>query len=177
MYLGLLLSLPILASCAPTVYLIRHGEKPADGDGLSAQGVQRAQCLRNVFGKSSAYKIAHIMAQTPKQSIKNNKVTIKRQRPLETVKPLANDLSLPVDTSCDRDDAACVKNVVDTFQGDGNILICWEHNALTDIVKKLGDKEAPEYPHDSFDLIWTDPFPYSKIVEITSEKCPGLDSA
>lgn len=58
-----------LALAKPTVYLIRHGEKPADGDGLNAQGEQRAQCLRNVFGASSSYNIGHIMAQTPKKSI------------------------------------------------------------------------------------------------------------
>ena len=32
-----------------TVYLIRHGEKPADGgQGLSPQGEERAQCLTSV---------------------------------------------------------------------------------------------------------------------------------
>ena len=41
-----------------TVYLIRHGEKPADGgNGLSSAGEQRAQCLRKVFGASSSYDI------------------------------------------------------------------------------------------------------------------------
>lgn len=57
------------AAAAPTVYLIRHGEKPADGsDGLSTQGMQRAQCLRNVFGASSQYNIGYILAETPKKS-------------------------------------------------------------------------------------------------------------
>lgn len=54
-----------LASAKATVYFIRHGEKPDSGDGLSAQGQQRAQCLRDVFGASSSYNIGHIMAQTP----------------------------------------------------------------------------------------------------------------
>ena len=48
-----------------TVYFIRHGEKPTDGDGLSQQGEARAQCLRTVFGITSAYNIGYIMAQTP----------------------------------------------------------------------------------------------------------------
>lgn len=52
-------------SAKATVYFIRHGEKPDDGDGLSAEGEQRAQCLRTVFGASSSYNIGHIMAQTP----------------------------------------------------------------------------------------------------------------
>lgn len=61
-----LLAAATLAVADPTVYLIRHGEKPDDGDGLSSQGEQRAQCLPNVFGSSSSYDIGHIMAQTPK---------------------------------------------------------------------------------------------------------------
>ncbi|CAI7603182.1 unnamed protein product [Penicillium pancosmium] len=164
-----LLAAATLATASPTVYLIRHGEKPDDGNGLSAAGVQRAQCLRNVFGSSSEYDIGYIMAQTPKSDGK-------RQRPLDTVQPLATDLGLTVDTSCDRDDPDCVKDVVDGYSGSGNILICWEHDALTDIVKELGDKDAPDYPDDSFNIIWTDPSPYDSITAETSENCPGLDS-
>ncbi|KAH8800498.1 hypothetical protein F5884DRAFT_554696 [Xylogone sp. PMI_703] len=170
-FLPLLVSWGIATSVSAqsTVYLIRHGEKPASGDGLNAQGEQRAQCLRTVFGAGSQYNIGHIMAQTPKSSGA-------RQRPYDTVKPLADDLGLTVDTSCDRDDEKCVKKVVNNYDGPGNILICWEHDALHDIVKKLGDDDAPDYPDDSFDIIWTDPSPYSKITSMTSENCPGLDS-
>lgn len=49
----------------PTVFLIRHGEKPDEGAGLSAQGLARAQCLRHVFGLDSGRDIGHVMAQTP----------------------------------------------------------------------------------------------------------------
>jgi hypothetical protein len=38
--------------------------------------------------------------------------------------------------------------VVEGYTGSGNILICWEHDALTDIVDKLGDDDAPSYPDD-----------------------------
>lgn len=62
------LSFLTFALAEPTVYLIRHGEKPDSGDGLSAQGMQRAQCLRTVFGASSSYDIGYIMAETPKSS-------------------------------------------------------------------------------------------------------------
>ena len=56
-------------AAAQTVHLIRHGEKPSDGgDGLSAQGEQRAQCLRTVFGASSNYNVGHIIAEQPKPS-------------------------------------------------------------------------------------------------------------
>ncbi|KAB8336985.1 hypothetical protein FH972_021289 [Carpinus fangiana] len=176
----------------------RHGEKPADGgDGLNAQGMQRAQCLRNVFGASSQYNIGYILAETPKSSeslIHMFTVTGnhqdrqqltrwpqggKRRRPVDTVTPLANDLGLSVDTHCDRDDPDCVKDAVSAYKGSGNVLICWEHDALQDICKELGKKSSncPNYPDDSFNIIWTDPAPYNNgVVSSTSEMCPGLDN-
>lgn len=69
-----------------------------------------------------------------------------------TVQPVANDLGLTVDTSCDRDDANCVAILVENFDAEGtgkNILICWEHNNLTGIAKALGDSNSPNYPDDS----------------------------
>lgn len=99
-----------------------------------------------------------------------------RARPLQTVQPLAKDLGLTVDTHCDRDDSDCVADAVDGYTGRGNILICWEHDALTDIVEALGDSNPPDYPGSHFDIIWTDPSPYNTITSQTSEHCPGLDS-
>lgn len=57
-----------VVAAEPMVFLIRHGEKPADDDepGLSIKGQQRAQCLRNVFGAGSNYHVGHIMAQAYK---------------------------------------------------------------------------------------------------------------
>jgi hypothetical protein len=63
-------SAALATAASPTVYLIRHGEKPSDGgNGLNAQGIQRAQRLRSVFSSSSDYDISYVMAQTPKSSI------------------------------------------------------------------------------------------------------------
>ncbi|CAG8950981.1 hypothetical protein HYFRA_00006378 [Hymenoscyphus fraxineus] len=157
----------------PTVYLIRHGEKPADGDdGLNIKGEQRAQCLREVFGIDSGYDIGKIIVQKPKKSGK-------RARPFLTVLPLSKDLQLDIDTRCDRDDEDCVASLVSDFKASGssgNILICWEHKALTDIAQALGNKNPPEYPKESFDLIWSDPYPYTHITSSVSEKCEGLDN-
>lgn len=64
-----LLLLATIATCDPIVYMIRHGEKPADGsNGLSPKGKKRAQCLRTVFGPESDYDIGYIMAQKYKKS-------------------------------------------------------------------------------------------------------------
>ncbi|PHH90508.1 hypothetical protein CDD83_3472 [Cordyceps sp. RAO-2017] len=48
----------------PSFFLIRHAEKNQDGT-ISAQGMQREQCLVKVFGRDSKYDIRHIMVQTP----------------------------------------------------------------------------------------------------------------
>lgn len=53
----------------------------------------------------------------------------------------------------DRDDSDCVADAVADFAKNNSkdVLICWEHDALTDIVKSLGvsKKKAPDYPDDS----------------------------
>ena len=65
--LSLVVLSTLVAAHKPTVYLIRHGEKPSDGsNGLNADGKKRAQCLRNVFGASSEYNIGYIMAEAYK---------------------------------------------------------------------------------------------------------------
>lgn len=71
-----------------------------------------------------------------------------QQRPYDTVEPLAQDLGLTVDVSCQRDDSDCVRDVVDAYDGPGNILVCWEHKQLTNLVTALGDNDAPTYPSD-----------------------------
>ncbi|KAJ5646276.1 hypothetical protein N7490_002648 [Penicillium lividum] len=163
-----MLALTGLSAARPDVYLIRHGEKPKNGNGLNKDGLDRAECIRHIFGEHSDYNIGYILAQKPKKNGKRN-------RPYETVKPLARDLGMKVDISCNRDDARCVKKAIAKYNGDGNILVCWEHHRMTDLVEELGYEDAPLYPDNRFDLIWTDPYPYTKITEITSEKCIGLD--
>ncbi|PNP43333.1 hypothetical protein TGAMA5MH_04790 [Trichoderma gamsii] len=155
---------------AQTVYFIRHGEKPSDDSdpNLSAQGQQRAQCLRTVFGASSQYNIGYIIAEKPKDD--------SRLRPLNTVTPLAQDLGLTVDTSCGKTKSDCVADLVSDYKGSGNILICWEHSELTNIADAMGIDKPPTYPDDSFNLIWTSPAPHTAVTSITSENCPGLDS-
>ena len=68
---------------------------------------------------------------------------------LPQVLPLAGDLDLTVDVSCDRDDSNCVKKTVKAYAGTSNsknVLICWEHDELTDIAGALGVKNPPGTP-------------------------------
>ncbi|OJJ50255.1 hypothetical protein ASPZODRAFT_90240 [Penicilliopsis zonata CBS 506.65] len=168
--LSTLLLATAVAAAEPTVYLIRHGEKPSNGsDGLSAAGLERAECLTHVFGPESDYDIGFIMAEQPKSDGS-------RQRPYDTVLPLAEELGLTIDTNCTKKDYDCVADTVENYEGEGNILICWEHAALNNIVEALGVSSYSNYPSDAYNLIWTDPYPWTEITNVTSEDCPGLDT-
>jgi len=58
----------------PTIYLIRHAEKPLGGrfpspaGALSDGGMERTRCIRKLFGRRSEYSIGYIMAQKPRSS-------------------------------------------------------------------------------------------------------------
>ncbi|CAG9989612.1 unnamed protein product [Clonostachys byssicola] len=164
-----ILLLATLVACEPALYMIRHGEKPDDGSvGLSRKGRKRAQCLRRVFGFKSLCNIGYVIAQDYKKSGK-------RKRPYDTVAPVASDLGLEVDTSCDRDDSECVKKLIQNYKGDKNILLCWQHGQMNNILEALGAEDVENYPEDRYDLIWTVPSPYDEITAETSENCRGLD--
>ncbi|ODM23457.1 hypothetical protein SI65_01046 [Aspergillus cristatus] len=154
----------------PTVYLLRHGEKPADRDNhkLNKDGYKRAECLRTVFGEDSPFDIGYILAPRVKKNGDH-------RRSFDTVHPLAKDLGLPVDTSCKRNHAKCVAKHIKRYDGEGDILVSWRHGRMAEIAERLGVEEPPEYPYHRFDLVWTIPYPYDKVTEVWSEECPGLD--
>lgn len=97
-----------------------------------------------------------------------------RARPYQTVKPLAGDLGLMIDTSCTKKDKKCVAKLVDKYEGAGNILICWEHGMLTKIATALGVDDAPEYPDGQFGDIWTLAHDADSVSTQAVEDCPGL---
>ncbi|WFD35321.1 hypothetical protein MCUN1_002172 [Malassezia cuniculi] len=150
------------------IYLIRHGEKIDDDHvGLSDEGKERAQCVKDFFS-SNSYLVDYIIAQ-------DYKPDGKRIRPYETVKPLADKLGLQVDHHCSKEDEDCVYDTIKKASKDGkrSILVCWEHSKLTDIADKL-DVNDLEYPDDRFDVVYS--IKEAKVERIFSEQCPNLDS-
>lgn len=67
---GLAATTSAAAHHRPTVYIIRHAEKPADPNehGLTKDGFRRAECLRSTFGAQSHYDIGLIVAPTVLES-------------------------------------------------------------------------------------------------------------
>lgn len=153
----------------PTVYLIRHAEKDLnDTVGLNEKGWIRAHCLTDVFGRDTAYDIGYIIAQQP---LPNGT----HERSFQTVTPLAEALNLTVDVSCGKYDIGCAADLVRSYTGPGNILICWQHGKLRKIMERLGGEPWPRYPDDRNDLIWTASEDWTHIESADSECCPTLD--
>jgi hypothetical protein len=73
-----------------------------------------------------------------------------RLRCRKTVAPLAIALDLTIDERFDRWDVKGVANAATSYRGPGDVLICWEHNLIRDIVEALsgqdGDGERDELP-------------------------------
>ncbi|GAA5824793.1 hypothetical protein JCM11251_005344 [Rhodosporidiobolus azoricus] len=155
----------------PKILLLRHGEKSKDGSvGLNEVGKKRAKCLRNVLGIKGKHRVGLILAEA------YNPDTRKRMRPYLTVKALAADLGLKVDTDCEVDDAKCVRKKIRKYVekgGKGEVVICWKHSMLHVIAHELGAPKTEPYPDDRFDIIWT--LHKNNIIKKESEQCPGID--
>jgi hypothetical protein len=132
------------------VILIRHGEKPEQGDGLSLKGLERAAALVPFLSQRDGDRSVPcaIFAQGP---------TSKRtsQRPVETVAPLAQSLGIQVKTFHHSAVADMVKQVLSNRKYDGKtVLICWEHHGIPDIATAMGVQKVPEWPGQVYDRLW-----------------------
>jgi len=120
-----------------TIFLVRHGEKPDTGTGLSPAGQQRAdayvkyfQNLKNLEGKTIHWD--HLFACLDSDN---------SDRPLLTITPLAAALQKKVDTSYKDKDYA---KLVAFFQQNAkhyagsNILICWHHGEILQLTEAMG---------------------------------------
>jgi len=136
------------------VIIIRHAEKPDDGNELNQRGRERAAALVAYFqGRPEVLQFktsAAIYAQAPKNSGSSI-------RPLQTVKPLAAALKLQVVQRFMHDDYRdMVKEILKREDlKDRMVLICWEHKVIPDIAQALGATDAPGKWHgDVFDRTW-----------------------
>ncbi|KAK7961612.1 uncharacterized protein PG986_002437 [Apiospora aurea] len=166
-----------LAATKPTVYFIRHGEKPKKGDGLNADGLKRAQCLRGVFGVASDYNITHVMAQRPKKS-KSSKWKFCFLESLANPPQTANKNGPMIPCCLWRRTwwtSSKTTKETETFSSADHGSNSWEHKRLKDVAKALGVRKFKKYPNKAFDLIYEVPPKYKKVATITSENCRGLD--
>src|SRR5260221_4153375 len=136
------------------VIIIRHAEKPDDGNELSLAGRERAAALVPYFLETDElveFKTpVAIYAQAQKKATSS-------VRSFQSVKPLADALHVTVNQSYTRDQH---KNMVDeivhenAYEGH-TVLICWEHKVIPDMAAEFGVEDAPKTWHGrDFDRVW-----------------------
>jgi hypothetical protein len=123
------------------ILIIRHAEKPAAGDQLSAAGQARAQAYANFFKNftldGQPLKLDYLFASA------DTKVS---QRPRLTIEPTSKLLGLAID--CRFADAKFqeLADEIRTKPHGQNILISWHHEEIPQLVKALGADPRRLFP-------------------------------
>lgn len=133
------------ASASPlqdaTILIIRHAEKPESGPELTAQGTQRARAYVKYFEKfqldGTPIKLDDLIATADSKG---------SHRPRLTLTPLSQALKMPLDTRFkDKEFQKLADDLKSTPHGK-NILICWHHGAIPDLLRALGADPARLLP-------------------------------
>jgi hypothetical protein len=151
---------------ATRIMLIRHAEKPIgagisgvsvagreDFRSLTVRGWQRAGALIALFApRQTQFSSSHLATPT---AIYASRPTPSSARPLQTVQPLAQTLSISIDISHGHEDegrlaaAASANNSI--------VLISWKRDGLPMLGNILSGNATtcPQlWPEDRFDVIW-----------------------
>ncbi|TDN35914.1 histidine phosphatase family protein [Hymenobacter sp. UV11] len=151
-FLYLLYSLsPLAPPKKPTlrVILIRHAEKPDEGDNLTCAGLNRALALPTVLSKLLPTPPDY--TYVPLIGTDGKKTTSVRM--FQTITPYAVQHNLTLNSDYADDNIAGISKAIRHRRG--TVLVVWEHHNIVEIAKKLGIKEPLEWPDDDFDSIWT----------------------
>jgi hypothetical protein len=151
---------------ATKIMLIRHAEKPdaagtlgvavtglEDHRNLTVRGWQRAGALIALFGPAQARRPNPLLAVPT--AIFASRPTSSSVRPLHTVEPLAQRLSIGIDTSYGNDEEAAL--AASAVAADGVVLISWKHDGLPRLGQFIAGNTTTchqTWPEDRFDVVW-----------------------
>ena len=131
------------------IVIIRHGEKPAEGDNLSCAGLNRALALPAVLNR--------LMPTPPNLTfvpvIGTDDKSTTRVRMLQTVMPYAVQHNLTINSYFMVENTKAFARQLRRLRG--TVLVVWEHHSIVDIAKALGLKNVTDWPDEDFDSIWT----------------------
>lgn len=147
--LGLLvmawLAAPVIAAesglADATVIVIRHGEKPAHGAGLSPQGQARAAAYAREFAPLSldgqTWQPQHLLASRDSRHSRRETLTLA---------PLSQTLGLAEDDRFAEGAESALAAELRAHPGGQQILICWHHGAMPQLLTALGADPASVLP-------------------------------
>ena len=163
-----------LSFAAPAqIIIIRHGEKPAQGNELNEAGFRRAKALVKFFETEPAVTQHGTPAAVYAMAPKNSDGSV---RAIQTVTPLADALELTINEFYTRDQVnELVKDIMENADYKGRmVLICWEHKVIVNIAAALaayGNSDQSvqntlpaSWSGDAFDRVWIFNFSGNKVV-------------
>jgi hypothetical protein len=136
------------------VIIIRHAEKPPEGNELTLQGRERAAALVPYFRETAELLEFNTPVAIYVPLPKNENSSI---RSAQTVAPLAAALHLKLNSTFHKDEIAeMAKEILSSERYDGKmVLISWDHKMIPSIAKAFGVDDAPDkWPGESFDRDW-----------------------
>jgi hypothetical protein len=144
-----------VASAQPAqVIIIRHAEKPEEGNELNLRGRERAGALASYFQSSpdvTEFKTpVAIYAQLPKD-------TTSSIRSAQTVQPLADALHESLHrTFTKTQHPQMVEEIMHKPEYAGHtVLICWEHKVIPEMAREFGVTDAPtKWAGEVYDRAW-----------------------
>jgi len=125
-----------------TVLIVRHGEKPDNGTGLSPAGQARAQAYVAYFQPfmldGTPFRPDVLVASADSKNSARERLTLA---------PLSQALKLPIDQRfADKDVKALVEALSSETHGK-SILIAWHHGELDKLIKAFGAEPKALLPH------------------------------
>ena len=131
------------------IVIIRHGEKPAEGDNLSCTGLNRALALPAVLNE--------LMPSPPNLTfvpvIGTDDKNTTRVRMLQTVMPYAVQHNLTINSDFMVANTKAFARQLRRLRG--TVLVVWEHNNIVEIAQDLGLENVSGWPDADFDSVWT----------------------
>jgi broad specificity phosphatase PhoE len=135
------------------ILVIRHAEKPDDGEGLSAAGEAHARAyvsyFKNFTVDGQPLKLDHLFAAADSKE---------SHRPRLTIEPASQALGLAIDSQFkDKQFLELAREIRSRPHGK-NILICWHHGEIPQLLGALGADPEQLIPHakwpgDVFDWV------------------------
>jgi len=124
------------------ILMIRQGEKPDSGKGLTVSGQERAQAYVIYFQN---HTVQSSQNASPSSPIKLNYLfaaedSSSSDRPELTIVPLSTAIGLSIDAKHkDKDYQKLADDILLNSKYDNsNILICWHHGEILDLAAALG---------------------------------------
>ncbi len=130
------------------IVIIRHAEKPGDDKDphISHEGWKRAWSIAD-----------NVQLFGPPDRIIASAASLKSNRPVETVAPLAAARKLHIDATVPDDDIEQLCEKLRSFlakEDERASLVCWHHEKIPEIARQLGAGSAPKRFEDVYNQIW-----------------------